>query len=282
MERQRVFAPPPEGAEITVRFTGDKVSLDWTTTEGMRDQLLAVAEEPGRAHLVLDFGNVENTSSAALAMLLTLNKKLVADGRSLILKNLSSHVYDVLEVTDLHRILRLRPARAEDQSPENLRDGCQAGVLVADDEDAIRRMLEVSLGTGGFKVWSALNGRHAIDLYRRHLNAIAMVLLDVRMPGLDGPQTLRGLQNVCPTVRCCFMTANPHPYTEESLLQMGAVRVFQKPFAFAEVMETLAQLAGRNPPSVKERWLNVGHEPSRCDVQVQPVVERHEADPPLL
>jgi DNA-binding NtrC family response regulator len=74
-----------------------------------------------------------------------------------------------------------------------------------------------------------------------------MVLLDVLMPGLDGPHTLARLQKLSPAVRCCFMTGNHTPYTEETLLQMGAVRVFRKPFAFTEVIDTLNQLASRPP-----------------------------------
>ena len=82
-----------------------------------------------------------------------------------------------------------------------------------------------------------------------------MVLLEVRMPGMDGPHTLTALQKLCPTVRCCFMTGNPTPYTEEALLQMGAVRVFRKPFAFTEVIDTLNQVVSRSPRRRQDRWI---------------------------
>jgi DNA-binding response OmpR family regulator len=82
-----------------------------------------------------------------------------------------------------------------------------------------------------------------------------VVLLDVVMPGLDGPHTLAALQKLCPTVRCCFMTGSPTPYTEEGLLELGAVRVFRKPFAFTEVLDTLNELAGRPPRRRQDRWI---------------------------
>ena len=82
-----------------------------------------------------------------------------------------------------------------------------------------------------------------------------MVLLEVRMPGMDGPHTLTALQKLCPTVRCCFMTGNLTPYTEEALLRMGAVRVFRKPFAFTEAIDTLHQLACRSPRRRQDRWI---------------------------
>src|SRR5262245_24818721 len=59
------------------------------------------------------------------------------------------------------------------------------GILVVDDEDFIGRFLEVVLRKEGFAVWSATGGQQAVDLHRRHRKAIALVLLDVRMPHWD-------------------------------------------------------------------------------------------------
>jgi DNA-binding NtrC family response regulator len=103
----------------------------------------------------------------------------------------------------------------------------------------------------------AAHGQQAIELYRRHLQAIAVVLLDVLMPGMDGPHTLLALQKLCPAVRCCFMTGNPGSYTEEALLLMGAIRVFRKPFAFTEVVDTLKQLASRVTQCRQHRWIEI-------------------------
>jgi DNA-binding response OmpR family regulator len=123
-------------------------------------------------------------------------------------------------------------------------NGCGAiarnpGILIADDMALILTLLKFELESRGFAVWLAVDGDDALDLYRRHRNEIDLVLLDVQMTGLDGPHTLTALQKLCPTVRCCFMTGNLTPYTEEGLLQMGAMRVFRKPFAFTEVIDTL-------------------------------------------
>jgi DNA-binding NtrC family response regulator len=94
-------------------------------------------------------------------------------------------------------------------------------------------------------------------LYGRHRQGIAVVLLDVVMPGMDGPRTLAALQTISPAVPCCFMTGDPNPYTAEALLQFGAVRVFRKPFALDEVTETLDQLAGRFLQRGKDRWIDL-------------------------
>src|SRR5947207_13474858 len=58
-------------------------------------------------------------------------------------------------------------------------------ILVVDDEPALLRLLEVWLRQEGFAVVTAASGAEALEAYRRHAAALAVVLLDVRMPGMD-------------------------------------------------------------------------------------------------
>jgi CheY-like chemotaxis protein len=124
------------------------------------------------------------------------------------------------------------------------------GVLVVDDEGALRRLLGIGLRREGFAVWLAATGREALDLYRRHREIIDTVLLDVLMPGLNGPQTLAALQELNPQIRCCFMSGDLGSYTEERLRSLDAAAVLQKPFPLDEVAQVLRQLAsnGRGEP----------------------------------
>jgi CheY-like chemotaxis protein len=71
-----------------------------------------------------------------------------------------------------------------------------------------------------------------------------VVLLDVRMPELDGPGTLAALQTLDPQVRCCFMSGYLGGYTEERLLSLGAAAVLPKPFQLANTVRLLWELAG--------------------------------------
>jgi CheY-like chemotaxis protein len=120
-----------------------------------------------------------------------------------------------------------------------------SGILVVDDEMAIRSMLEVALRQQGLAVWSASNGREALDLYQHHLKAVQVILLDVRMPILDGPHTLAALRELNPDIQCCFMSGHSGDYSHESLLQLGAAHVFFKPFKLTEVIHAVEELAAR-------------------------------------
>jgi CheY-like chemotaxis protein len=62
------------------------------------------------------------------------------------------------------------------------------GVLVADDDELVRDGARLGLGRRGFRVWLARDGCEAIELYREHQAHIDVVLLDVPMPGTDGPR----------------------------------------------------------------------------------------------
>jgi CheY-like chemotaxis protein len=118
----------------------------------------------------------------------------------------------------------------------------EAEILVVEDDTGVRRMLEVALPYYGFVVQSAATGQEAIQLYQSRRDAIAVVLLDVQMPEMDGPATLAALRQINPAVRCCFMSGHTGRYSALDLLNFGAARVFQKPFSLADLTQALGQL----------------------------------------
>jgi anti-anti-sigma factor len=262
---QLLLPPPRPGPDaddpIVVHFGGGDVPLDENTFDPIRPQLLVFAEEETDAPLVLDFGNVSAVTGLTLGTLVTLHKKLRAAGRRLSLINLGPQVYEVFVVMGLDRYLDLRPAAGTAAPGAGRRQGPPGDILIVDDEPSILALLEAALRRKGYTVWLASHGWQAVALYARLRGQIAVALLDVLMPGTDGPQTLRALQVIDPGIRCCFMTGNLWYYTEEELLRLGAVHVFQKPFALPEVVESLGRLA--RPPCSRrqERWIDV---PATC------------------
>jgi CheY-like chemotaxis protein len=121
----------------------------------------------------------------------------------------------------------------------------QPGILIVDDEATIRNLLQIVLRQQGFRVWLAADGWDALKIYRQHRWNIAMVLLDVRMPGWDGPRTMAALQRIDPGVRCCFLTGQAGDYSKEELRRRGAEHVFAKPFRPAVLGSFLGRLVSR-------------------------------------
>ena len=135
---------------------------------------------------------------------------------------------------------RLFPELGRRQSPRPF------GILVVDDELGVRALLEIWLRKQGFAVWLAAGGQEALTLYRNDLESIDLVLLDLRMPGMDGAQTLAALQELNSSVCTCFMSEDTGHYTAEHLRELGAAAILPKPFRLGEVAQVLRQkLAGR-------------------------------------
>jgi DNA-binding response OmpR family regulator len=116
---------------------------------------------------------------------------------------------------------------------------------VVDDDPHVRNLLGLALPRFGLAAWLASGGEEALSLFEEHRGEIALALLDVVMPGLDGPATLLALRGVDPSLPCCFMTGEAGGQTPDGLLALGARRVFLKPFRLDELAAELWRLLGR-------------------------------------
>ncbi len=104
-------------------------------------------------------------------------------------------------------------------------------ILLAEDEPDIRAICTLSLESlGGFEVRTCENGQGVLDCIDEfHPD---LVVLDVMMPGLDGPNTLARLQQNTATkdTPVVFLTARNQPADIEWLRRLGALDVLPKPF----------------------------------------------------
>ena len=111
-----------------------------------------------------------------------------------------------------------------------LRDVSRRVVLV-DDEDDIRLVARTSLERlAGWEVHAASSGAEAIALARQHQPDA--IVLDVMMPGMDGPATLVELQGdeVTASIPVVFLTAKVQAAERRRLEELGAAGVVAKPF----------------------------------------------------
>lgn len=74
-------------------------------------------------------------------------------------------------------------------------------VMVADDEEFIRRVTGRTLETFGYRVLLAADGDEAVQLYLAHRDEIAVVITDMMMPGMDGASVIRALAGIRPDVK---------------------------------------------------------------------------------
>jgi CheY-like chemotaxis protein len=120
----------------------------------------------------------------------------------------------------------------------------RATVLVVDDDAAVRQVLGALAAGSGYVARLAADGDEGVAVFSRHREEIAAVVLDVLMPGKDGPQTLSELRAVDPGVRCVFVTGHSPRYSAEELAGLGAA-VVAKPVGLAEFGRALDAATGR-------------------------------------
>lgn len=104
-------------------------------------------------------------------------------------------------------------------------------IVYADDDDDIRELLQLSLElAGGFEVSTVANGQAAVVAVAA--NRPDLVILDVMMPGLDGPATLAEIRRIeaAGQVPIVFFTAKLQRDEVDRLMSLGAAGVLGKPF----------------------------------------------------
>ena len=105
--RRRRLEVEDIGDVTVVNFTDRKI-LDEPNIQAIGEQLFSLVDEAGRKKILLNFGNVEYLSSAALAKLITLNKKLQQAGGRLVLCNIDPQIYEVFEITKLNKLFNIQ------------------------------------------------------------------------------------------------------------------------------------------------------------------------------
>src|SRR5947209_12509959 len=116
----------------------------------------------------------------------------------------------------------------------------QPVVLIVDDCEMDRMLLSFIVSQNGFEARRASSGWEAVEAYAK--GDIDLLLLDVVMPGLDGPRVLEILKARHAEVRCCFATAGSGSYSDQDLGDRGASWVFKKPLSAPEIGRVLKRL----------------------------------------
>jgi two-component system cell cycle sensor histidine kinase/response regulator CckA len=122
--------------------------------------------------------------------------------------------------------------------------GGMTGVLVVEDEPAIRRLFTLCLRAHGYHVVEACNGADALAIVKQ-VGHVDLVLTDVVMPVMTGPELVAALRPEHPDLRVIF--ASGYMLDESTA---GSALVLLKPFAQKQLIDTVTRaLAGPPAPT---------------------------------
>ncbi|MBU1344336.1 MAG: response regulator [Proteobacteria bacterium] len=108
-----------------------------------------------------------------------------------------------------------------------------AKVLIVDDEKDFVEMFSLRLEAQGEKVSTAYNGKQALEVLE-HV-AIDVVILDIRMPGMDGIAVLQQIKILHPIVEVILLTGHGSTETAVEGMKLGAFDYLMKPADFDEI-----------------------------------------------
>jgi PAS domain S-box-containing protein len=112
-------------------------------------------------------------------------------------------------------------------------------VLIVDDEDMLRVAVSKMLAKKGIGVFETGDGRKAVELFRTHSAKIDVVLLDVTLPGMSGPEVLAELRKLRPDVKVILTTAYGR---DRALAAMGDDQSYpyvRKPYKITDLITLL-------------------------------------------
>lgn len=132
-------------------------------------------------------------------------------------------------------------------------------ILIADDDPVLLMILRQNLQPAGFEVHQAASGSQAVDMAaNRDYDAI---VLDMRMPGLDGLQTIHAIRHGHPEhdLPIILMSARPEASIRERAIEAGADAFMEKPFRSRELAARIQSLRDEHTtPTLETRTTTTG------------------------
>ncbi|AVV55633.1 response regulator receiver protein [Paenibacillus vortex V453] len=116
-------------------------------------------------------------------------------------------------------------------------------VLIVDDQNGIRILLVEVFSSEGYETFQAANGKAALEIVKLHTPDL--VLLDMKIPGMDGLEILKHIKQMNPDIKVIMMTAYGELDMIKEATDLGALMHFTKPFDIDEMRQAVnMQLKG--------------------------------------
>jgi len=132
---------------------------------------------------------------------------------------------------------------AELQTAEfNLHPDLSGAVLVVDDEEMVRDVARRMLEREGIQVVSAIDGSDAVRIFRQHADEIALVLMDLTMPEMDGEQAFHAIRAIQPDAVVVLSSGFSETDAAKRLRRHGLAGFIRKPYTRKVLLNEVSRL----------------------------------------
>ena len=128
----------------------------------------------------------------------------------------------------------------EDEAPGKVRTG-QGTILLVEDDQGVARLVRAALTRAGYHVLEAGNGKAALRCVESHEGDICMVLTDVVMPIMGGPELVRRLRETRPELPALFMSGYTDAMLTSHGLNLEKIDLVPKPFSSTDLIDKVAR-----------------------------------------
>jgi DNA-binding NtrC family response regulator len=115
-------------------------------------------------------------------------------------------------------------------------------ILIAEDDIQQLKAMRILLEAQGYRVLSAKDGMEAVELYHRRKNEIALVVLDIRMPKLNGWDAFQKMKKENPQLKALVATAYATPEVRSGLTRGELRGLFIKPYSVERFLARVSEL----------------------------------------
>lgn len=115
-------------------------------------------------------------------------------------------------------------------------------ILVVEDQAPVLKVVERSLIRSGMKVLAASNADEGLALLRQHIDQVDLLLTDVVMPRMSGPELALRAREVAPQLKVIFMSGYSGDTVSSQLDGMAPFAMVEKPFRPAELVSAVRKM----------------------------------------
>jgi two-component system cell cycle sensor histidine kinase/response regulator CckA len=128
------------------------------------------------------------------------------------------------------------------QSRAPISDGIAPTVLLVEDDPSVRQWIHVQLEKSGYNLLEASDGADALLIAELHRGEIDVIVTDVVMPRVNGPELVKALLELRPGVKIVYMSGYPGPFLKESTTLPPETVYLEKPFPMTTLLDLVQEL----------------------------------------
>jgi len=117
---------------------------------------------------------------------------------------------------------------------------------VVEDHEDLRKLTMELLKKQGYQVLIASDGIEALDICEKYREEIHLLLVDVVMPKMTGPELAHGISILCPGIKVLYMSGYPDDVIADHGILKPGIKYIQKPFALERIAQKVREVLEDN------------------------------------